>query len=212
MKNKETPKENLQDYVNKNNNIEITDVIGIEKYSAAMVVLLIIVTIIAVILDIIWLNIGGIIFSISSCIICVSSISISTRLIVNIACTTKKNQEIITKLLVALEKNDKQEISDINNEIKASNTPEEETIIMQQIQLNQPQINAFIQDKQQCPICYSWFSKESNICPKCGYDTKHPQSMERYMSNKANKNECPNCFAKISPDDTECPNCGYKLK
>lgn len=211
MKNKETPKENLQDYINKNNNIEITDVIGIEKYSAAMVVLLIIMTIIAVILDIIWLNIGGIIFSISCCIASVSSISISTRLIVNIACTTKKNQEIITKLLVALEKNDKQEISDINNEIKASNTHEEATI-MQQIQLNQPQINAFIQDKQQCPICYSWFSKESNICPKCGYDTKHPQSMERYMSNKANKDECPNCFAKISPDDTECPNCGYKLK
>lgn len=210
MKNSETTKESLQDYVNKNNNIEIADVIGIEKYSAAMIVLLIVVTIIAVVLDIIWLNIGGIIFSISCCIACVSTIFIFTNLIVNIACTTKKNQEIISKLLVALENNDKQEISDINNEIKTSTIQEKP--IMPQIQLNQQQINSFIQDKQQCPICYSWFSNESYICPKCGYDTKHPQSMERYMSNKANKNECPNCFAKISPDDTECPNCGYKLK
>ena len=212
MQLKENKKDNFQNdetikkYINKNNNIEIDSIIQIEKYSSAIIIMLIIVTIVSVILDIISANIGGIVFDVISCIGSVSFISMVSRLLVNVACTAKKNQEIITKLLDALENNDQQKISVINNEIKENDIKDE---ILQQ---NDVHTNTSNQDQQQCPICYSWFSKESTICPKCGYDTQHPQSMERYMSNKANENECPNCFAKISPEDTECPNCGYKLK
>lgn len=154
MQLKENKKDNFQNdetikkYINKNNNIEIDSIIQIEKYSSAIIIMLIIVTIVSVILDIISANIGGIVFDVISCIGSVSFISMVSRLLVNVACTAKKNQEIITKLLDALENNDQQKISVINNEIKENDIKDE---ILQQ---NDVHTNTSNQDQQQCPICY----------------------------------------------------------
>ena len=204
---KDTNGKKNKDYVNKNSKIDVADIQGIENFSYCLIVIYIILIILSVALNIVPLNIGAIISSIITGVASLIVITIFTRCIVGIGCTAKKNQETLNKLLDALDDNTNSTIKNIKTQILEENAKEDESELFKVKKAYQ-----LPQNKQLCPICYTVFDKSTQICPNCGYDTKNPKQMNRYMSNVASKNECPCCFAKISPNDTECPNCGYKLK
>lgn len=204
---KETDGSKNKDYVNKNSKIDISDIQGIENFSYWLIVIYIISIILSVVLNIGTLNIGGIITGIITGVGTISIIVIFTRCIVSVGCTAKKNQETLDKLLDALDDNNNSTIKNLKTQIIEENAEEDEPELLEVKKVYQ-----LPQNKQLCPICYTVFDKNKQICPNCGYDTKNPQQMKRYLSNVASKDECPCCFAKISPNDTECPNCGYKLK
>lgn len=205
---KETDSSENKDYLNKNSKIDISNLQRIEKFSSCLIVFYIISIILSVVLNIVTLNISGIITGIITGICSIAAITVLTEIIVSVGCTAKKNQETLNKLIEALDDSSNSALKKLKTQIAEENAKEDNAPEVSDLK----EIYQLPPNKQLCPICYTPFDKSTQICPNCGYDTKNPQQMKRYLSNVASKNECPCCFAKISPNDTECPNCGYKLK